>query len=92
MGAETDVPSRQDSWKKALKIYDSRISGLSAGEGVRLRRWGAIVAEAYADLEKRIPGFEPPVLTSLALLEDGRAEGSKYPNLMVPAARVYYGI
>ena len=48
--------------------------------------------EACDDLERKLPKREPPVLTSLALLEDGRSEGSKYPNLMVPAAREYYGI
>jgi hypothetical protein len=50
------------------------------------------VAEACVGLERKVPKGEPPVLTSLALLEDGRSEGSKYPNLMVPAAREHYGI
>ena len=50
------------------------------------------MVEAHDDLQRRIPKFEAPVLTSLALLEDGRSEGSKYPNLMVPGARERYGI
>lgn len=73
-------------------MYDSRIGSLSLEEGAQLWCWKQVVADACADLERRVPKSEPPVLTSLALLEDGRAEGSKYPNLMVPAAREYYGI
>lgn len=50
------------------------------------------MAEACADFERRIPKCEPPALAALASLEDGRSEGSKYPNFMVPAARESYGI
>jgi hypothetical protein len=77
---------------KALKVYDLRTSSLSLEEGAQLWYWKQVVAEAYADLERRIPKFEPPMLTMLASLEDGRFEGSKYPNMMVPAARQSYGL
>lgn len=73
-------------------MYDSRISSLSLEEGAQLWCSKEVVEEACDDLERKLPKREPPVLTSLALLEDGRSEGSKYPNLMVPAAREYYGI
>ncbi|KAF9783456.1 hypothetical protein BJ322DRAFT_153418 [Thelephora terrestris] len=80
------------SWEKALKIYDSRLNELSVEEGSELWRWRCVVAEAYADMERRLPKREPPILTSLALLEDGRSEGSRYPNLMNPANRKDYGM
>jgi len=48
--------------------------------------------EACADFERRIPACEPPMLISLALLEDGTSEGSEYPNLIVHEAREGYGI
>ena len=83
---------RQYSWEKAIKVYDSRINSLSVEAGAQLWCWKQIVVEAYDDLQRRIPKFEAPVLTSLALLEDGRSKGSKYPNLMVPGARERYGI
>ena len=73
-------------------MYDSRIGSLSLEEAAHLWYWKQVVAEACADLERKVPKNEPSVLTSLALLEDGRSEGSKYPNLMVPAAREHYGI
>jgi len=80
------------SWAEALKIYDSQISSLSVEGGAELWRWKQVVAEAYVDIERRMPKREPPVLTSLAMLEDGRSEGSRYPNLMVPTARERYGL
>lgn len=90
--ATANILTMQSSWTKALTVYDSRISSLSLEEGAQLWCWKQVVVEACADLERRMPRYEPPVLTSLALLEDGRAEGSKYPNLMVPAAREHYGL
>lgn len=87
-----DILTWQCSWTKALKVYDSRIGSLSLEEGAQLWFWKQVVEGACVDLEMRMPKCEPPVLTSLALLEDGRSEGSKYPNLMVPAAREHYGI
>lgn len=83
---------RQYSWTKALKVYDSRIGSFSLEEGAHLWCLKQVVAEACVDFERRVPKAGPSVLTSLALLEDGRSEGSKYPNLMVPAAREHYGI
>ena len=50
------------------------------------------MVEACVDFERRIPRCELPLLTALALLEDGRSEGSGYPNFMVPATRESYGI
>ena len=50
------------------------------------------VVEACVDFERRMPKCGPPMLTSLAWSEDGRDEGSKYPNLMMSKARERYGI
>ena len=75
-----------------IKVYGSWISHLSLEESAQLWCWKEIVAEACADFERRISKCEPPILAALALLEDGRSEGSKYPNFMVLAARENYGI
>jgi len=88
----TDIHIPKYSWTKALQIYDSRIGCLSLEESAQLWCWKEIVAQACVDFERRIPKCEPPILAALALLEDGRSEGSKYPNFMVPAARESYGI
>jgi hypothetical protein len=69
-----------------------RIGSLSLEEGARLWCWKEVVVEACADFERRIPKCELPILAALALLEDGRSEGSKYPSLMMPADRETYGI
>ncbi|KAF9643500.1 hypothetical protein BDM02DRAFT_3123338 [Thelephora ganbajun] len=73
------------SWTRVIKVYDSRINSISVEEGARLWCWKQVVVEACGDFERRIPKCEPPILASLELLEDGRSEGSKYPNLMVLA-------
>ena len=56
-----------------------------------LHRW-KVVAGAYAPYEEKFPDCEPPLLSSLAPLEDGRKEDSKYPNLLSPQARTDLGI
>jgi hypothetical protein len=40
----------------------------------------------------KFPDCEPPLLSSLSLLEDGRTKDSKYPNLLSPQARADLGI
>jgi hypothetical protein len=46
----------------------------------------------YSDFQARLPGCEPPTIHSLAMLEDGTTEESKYPNLMSVEVRMMYGI
>jgi hypothetical protein len=39
-----------------------------------------------------LPDYEPPMIYSLATMEDGRTRESKYPSLMSLEARVTYRI
>lgn len=57
-----------------------------------LRYWKGVVAKAYEAFQESLPGEEPHELTSMLLNQDGRMEGSRYPNLLQPSVRDDYGI
>jgi len=57
-----------------------------------LRHFRKIIEETYSDFHAGLPDYEPPMLYSLALMEDGTSEESKYPNLMSPEVRMRFGI
>lgn len=82
----------QVSWDKALGVFDARLATASLEHGTRLGHQRDAVADAYSDFEAKLPEARIPVLILRALLEDGRTEGSQYPNLMVPGEREQYGI
>jgi hypothetical protein len=65
-----------------LKVFDSRINDLSFEGGASLRDFREIVAEMLVDLEARLPDRYPPKLSALMAFEDGREEGSSYPNFL----------
>jgi hypothetical protein len=46
----------------------------------------------YSDFQTRLPDCEPPIVFSLATMEDGTTKDSKYPNLMLAEVRMQYGI
>lgn len=46
----------------------------------------------YSNFQTGLPDREPPMVYSLATLEDGITEESKYPNLMSAEVRMAYGI
>ena len=80
------------SWKKALAVFDARLAGGTHEHSTKLRHWREIVAEVYADFEAKLPHAGFPNLTVQAGWVDGRAEGSRYPNLMLPGMGQRYGI
>jgi hypothetical protein len=61
-------------------------------EGLMLRYWKGVVAKAHSTFQEKLPGEEPPELSSMLERQDGRIEGSKYPNLLQAAVRDDYGI
>ena len=81
----------QISWKRALDMIDIRIGSRSHVEGTSLRYWRGIIGKAYADLQVNLLRCGPSLLISLALLVDGRTEGSRYPNLLLQNERENYG-
>ena len=46
----------------------------------------------YSNFQDKLPDWEPPMIYSLAMSEDGITEDSKYPNLMLAEVRMLYGI
>ena len=68
-----------------MSVFDSRINDPSLENAAPLRDYREIVAGMLADLEARLPDEYPPTLSVLLAFEDGREEGSRYPNLLSPA-------
>jgi hypothetical protein len=75
-----------------MEGFKTRTSVLPVEETTTLVRWWKVVADAYESYKENISDCEPPLLSSLSLLEDGRTEDSKYPNLLSPQARENLGI
>jgi hypothetical protein len=50
------------------------------------------VREAYASFHTGLPDCEPPMIYSLATMEDGRTGESKYPSLMSFEKRMEFGL
>lgn len=65
-------------------VFDARLAEVTPERGTELRRWREAVAEVYSDFVVKLPDAEPTTLTLRAFQLDGRTEGSRYPNLMLP--------
>ena len=59
---------------------------------MNLMRWRETVAGVYSDFLAKLPDAEPPILTARAHETDGRTEGSRYPNFMLPWVQQRYGL
>lgn len=75
-----------------MEGFKARTSALPAEESTALVQCWKVVADAYALYKEKAPDCDPPLLSSMSLLEDGRTEDSKYPNLLSPQAREDIGI
>ena len=75
-----------------MAVYESRINHLPMEDSLLLRYWKGVVAKAYSTFQEKLPGEEPPELSSMLEKQDGRIEGSKYPNLLQASVRDDYGI
>jgi hypothetical protein len=73
-------------------VYESRIRSLPFEECLLLRYCKGVVEKAYATFQEKLPGEEPPESLSTLAQQDGRIEGSKYPNLLQASVRDGYGI
>jgi hypothetical protein len=73
-------------------VYESRIKNLPLEDGLLLRYWKGVVSNAHSTFREKLPGEEPPELSSMLERQDGRIEGSKYPNLLQASVRDDYGI
>ena len=82
----------QLSWKKALGVFDARLAYATLEHGTKLRRWRETVTEVYLDFVAKLPDAETPILMLRATQLDGRTEGSRYPNLMLPWVQQQYGL
>ena len=79
-------------WKRALGGFKARTAVLPVGESTTLLHWWGVVANAHTSYKNKLPDCEPPLLSSLSRLEDGRTEDSKYPNLLSYQVQIEYGI
>ena len=85
--------TNQISWKRALDTIDARIGfpSRAASESAQYY-WRGVIGKAYSDFQANLPGYEPSLLTSLALSVDGRTEDSDFPNLLLAVEREPYGL
>ena len=74
-----------------MSVFDIRIESLPFEESGSLRYCRQVIGGMYSDFQAGLPG-EPPIIHSLATLEDVVTEESKYPNLMSVQVRTMYGI
>ena len=82
----------QISWKRALDTIDARIGLCSRAESGSLRYWGGVIGKVHANFQANLLGCGPSPILSVALLMDGRAVDSKYPNLLLHGGREAYGL
>lgn len=82
----------QLSWEKALGVLEARLTHATLEHGAKLRRWRETVTDVHSDFVAKLPGAEIPPLTLRATQLDGRTEGSRYPNFMLPWAQQRYDL
>ena len=82
----------QISWQRALDTIDARIGSLSHAESEPLRRWKGVIGKAHANLQANLPGYQPCLLGSMIMSEDGRTADSSFPNLLRHEEREPYGL
>ena len=75
-----------------MDTIDARVGSHSDAEKGSLRHWKRVLEKAHADFQANFPGFEPHPFACLVMATDGRSEGSKFPNLIVPKERERYGL
>jgi len=75
-----------------LSVFDIRIESIPFEESGSLRYCRKVIGGMYSDFQAGLPECEPPIIHSLATLEDVVTEESKYPNLMSVQVRTMYGI
>jgi len=81
----------QLSWERALEVFDARLADIIAPEHIaELGHWRETVAQVHSDFMAKLPEARVPALASRASWEDGRTEGSQYPNLMRPGVMIQY--
>ena len=82
----------QVSWQRGLDTIDARIGSRSRAETESLRYWKGVIGKAYADFQANLPGYEPSLLGSMILSEDGRTMDSDSPNFLLHEEREPYGL
>ena len=82
----------QASWKRALEVFDTRLAKIPPENSAKMRHWKQVVEKLYLELAAKLPNVKTPTLARRVAGEDGRVEGSQYPNLILPWERQQYGI
>lgn len=67
----------QVSWKKALEVFEARLTHVPIERNTMLRYWKEIVARVHSEFAAKLPETDLPMPTTGAILEDARIEGSQ---------------
>ena len=82
----------QMSWEKALGVFDARLANIPLEDSTKLQHCKKVVTKLHQDIVAKLPGASRPPLINVVLQMDGRVEGSRYPNFILPQGRQLYGI
>ena len=80
----------QASWKKALEVFEARLTHAPIERDMKLWYWKGIVARVHSEFAANLPETEPPTPTTGARLEDARVEGSQRQSITPPLVRQRY--
>ena len=74
-----------------VDTIDTRIgSHLDNGDG-SLQRWRMVLVKAHADFREKFLGPYYDLFNSFVVSEDGRSEGSRFPNMLLASERERFG-
>ena len=62
----------QASWKRALEVFEARLTDAPLEHGAKLRHWKERVAKVRLDFVARLPDAELPTLAAWEKFEEGR--------------------
>ena len=79
------------SWKRALEVFEARLADVPLEHDTGLRHWKEMVAKVRLDFVARLPDAELPTPAAWAKFEEGRVEGSRHQNLILPEVKQRYG-
>lgn len=75
-----------------MPVFNVRIESLPPEQSGSLRDLREVIEKMYADFHVGLPDCDPPIIYSLATMEDGRTRESRYPSLMSFETRDTFGI
>lgn len=82
----------QASWKKALEVFEARLTHAPIERDMKLWYWKGIVARVHSEFAANLPEPDPPSPPTEARLEpEVRVEGPQRQSITLPPVREWYG-